>query len=60
MTDHQSARARHEPDAHADLHLDDAGHAFLIDPRVPVITVALSADVRPILRHELLQYRRGR
>ncbi len=40
--DHQPARAGHEADAHADVHLDDAGHrAFLLILAFPVITVAL-------------------
>ena len=53
--DHQHARAGHDPDAHAGLHLEDAHHVVPAGVRLPGHhRRADPADVRPLLRHELL------
>ena len=59
--DHQHARAGHEPDAHADVHVDGVRRAVPARPRVPGHhDRARVPAVRPLLRHELLHDRRRR
>ena len=59
--DHQPPGARHEVHAHAAVHLDDADHLVPAHPVVPGDhDRARDADVRPHLRHRVLQPGDGR
>ena len=54
--DHQHARAGHEPDAHADVHLERVRHAVPDHARLPGHhDRARLPAVRPLLRHALLR-----